>query len=188
MAPKKELSDREFSLINFHVIQDTLLYLSRVTQHKNWGIQQDVYAEGLVIKAGLQMLTIRNILEVGEWDSQLDGRKHHYLIDPLAVATVLRGAYECMLTLNHVYVNSASKEEVELRYILWALSTYISKDRLSQARSKKTKKLVNRSGKKLNRPSTICSPFPLCNHWTLTARKSSEKKLDRRLGRGGNTI
>ena len=126
--PPMEMSERDALLIRFHIIQETLIHLGRATIGKGLVFERDEYADGLVKKAGLQMLTIRNIFEQGEWQSGFDNRSYNYIIDPLSVATVLRGAYECMLTLNHVFVNPPSQDEVELRYLLWVLSTFISKD------------------------------------------------------------
>ena len=123
-----EMSERDVLLVHFHVVQETLLHLSMVTNDKNLVLERNKYAEGLIQKSNLQLLTIRNIYEGGEWQSALLNRSYQYIVDPLSVATVIRGAYECMLTLNHVFVNPPSQDEIELRYLFWMLSTFISKD------------------------------------------------------------
>jgi|GEM_PF-4872379 len=128
-----ELSQRDKILINFRVIQETLLHLSIKTNDKDLLFEHNKYAEGLVRKVNLQLMTIRNIYEKGEWHSALDDKQYQYIIDPLTVATVLRGAYECMLTLNHVFIDPPGEDEVELRYKLWLLSTLISKDQSKPA-------------------------------------------------------
>ncbi|SFE52054.1 hypothetical protein [Spirosoma endophyticum] len=182
--PPTELTERDNLLYRFLIVQDTLLYLNRVTYKKDLVLERNVYAEGLVMKASLQLLTIRNVFEGGEWFSALSNRPYNYIIDPLSVASVLRGAYECMLTLHHVFVDPLSQDEVELRYLLWVLETFISKNQAEPTEFEEGKLARDQNRKNIDETVNYLMELSIVQSLDSQSQTTIKGKSDPRTGDG----
>lgn len=80
-------------------------------------------AKGLFEKIGNHQLIARRCLTEIKFPSKINPKRQWLLYWELdSYAVLVRAAFECLLTLEHIYLNSPSLDELLLRYNLWVLN------------------------------------------------------------------
>lgn len=86
-----------------------------------------------------KVLHLKNVLNGIEFNSK-KGKKLNNIIDPIIVASLVRNIYETTGIFNLIYRNSKTKNEKEIKYLLWVRSGLFYRGRFASVVTRKESK------------------------------------------------
>lgn len=146
-----EFNDKNLSnhLGTYHLFLDSLINLNEtLTEAKAKIADWEVYSETLTIKFIFHANSLYQLYQAPEFDSKQLKQKLKFL-DISSILVLTRSLFECFLTFCHIYVNPKNKNEKEFRFLIWAYSSLVDRQKNRKARQILTEEFMKKEEKEL---------------------------------------
>lgn len=110
-------------------ITDVLVYLHEILAERKIKLaEKETYSEQLVLKIHLQNLSLLQLAEGQKIRSNFYKiESDTKFLDISSIITIVRSQYESLLMYQHLYINSESEDEQNLRFESWIMSSMMSR-------------------------------------------------------------